>query len=319
LSSRATKQLSILAGVVVLLVILGGCSSLQSNTTNTLEKQIELQQAQQDLLAEPVAVETKTAEEYEAVGDRYVLQGDINRAYMFYVKGLGLEPDKAALLHKQAALLIKKNKNAEAEQVYKKLLAQNAKDPLAIEGLGKAYFGKGKSGEAEQAFLAALELRPELWQAHEYLGLISSQKKDYQWAITHFKTALTYKPGSASTTNNLAVTYYLTGDFNNAAMLLRELTAVTNDPKIHNNLGLCYFRLGDYQGALESFKKGSGSEAVAYNNLGQEYLFIEKYNEAREAFEKAIVLNPKFYPAAQKNLELSRKLSALALTPTTGK
>jgi superkiller protein 3 len=280
---------------------------------NTLERQLELQQMEQELLAEPAAPESRTAEELESQGDRHLLQGDINKAYFCYFKGLTIEPDRVSLLHKQGALLIKKNKNPEAEKVYQRLLSLDNKDAQAHEGLGKTYFGLGKSGEAEKSFLTALELKPELWQAHEYLGLISSQRQDYQQAISRFNAALVLKPGRTSITNNLAVTYYINGDFSEAAQLLRVLAAKTKDPKVYNNLALCSFRLGNYQEALESFKMGSGSEAAAYNNIGREYLSVKKYDQAIESFERAIALHPKFYPSAQKNLDLAKRQAANVL------
>jgi Flp pilus assembly protein TadD len=290
-------------------VFLSSCSYLQNSTGSNLERQIELQHIQQDLLSEPIAEENRTAAEFEEIGDRYILQGDINRAYLYYVKGLGVEPDKASLLHKQGTLLLKKNKYAQAEPVYRRLLSLDGKDALAHEGLGKTCFGQGKYLEAEQAFLAALAIRPDLWQAHEFLGLIESQRQDYPQAINHFKTALTKKPGRLSISNNLAVTYYLNGNFDDAARVLRELPATTNR-KVYNNLALAYFQQGYYQNALASFKKGTGNEAVAYNNMGYEYLSVKKYSEAIEALQKAIDLHPKFYPSAQKNLnQAQRELS----------
>ena len=291
---------------IFILLFLSGCSYFQNDTSSNLDKQIELQQIQHELASEPVAVDKKTAMEFEQIGDRYIQNGDTNRAYLNYMKGLGTEPNNISLLHKQGSLLIKKNKFIEAAQVYDRLLSLAEKDPQALSGRSKAYFGQGKIAEAELGFLAALEINKNDWQAHEYLGLISSQKQEYDKALTHFKTALTYKPNDISISNNLAVTYYLNGNFKEAAHLLSALAPTTNDRKIYNNLALTYFQLGHYQNALEAFKKGSSNEAAAYNNIGQEYLYSKKYNEAIESFEKAISLHPKFYPSAQKNLEQAK-------------
>jgi len=243
-------------------VFLSSCSYLQNNNDNNLERQIELQQMQQDLLLEPDVEENRTAADFEELGDRYIIQDDINRAYLYYVKGLDVEPDKPSLLQKQGVLLLKKSKFTESEQVFKRLLVLDVKNALAHEGLGKTYFGQGNFMEAEQSFLAALAIRPELWQAHNFLGLIeSSQRQDYPKAINHFKTALTQQPGSVSLNNNLAVTYYLNGNFDDAVRVLRELPA-TRNRKIYNNLALAYFQLGFYQESMASFKKGTENEAM---------------------------------------------------------
>jgi tetratricopeptide (TPR) repeat protein len=317
LMSGQLQRLPALLLLITVVFFLGGCSALQSqnNGNSNLDKQIALQQMEQELLSEPKEVEKRSAADFEQLGDRYILKGDINRAYLYYVKGLGVAPDKVSLLHKQGSLLIKKNKYSAAEPIYKRLLALNGNDAVAHEGLGKIYFAQGKSVEAEPAFLAALGTNPALWQAHEFLGLIESQRQDFPKAIKHFKAALAEKPGRLSISNNLAVTYYLNGDFDDAVRILRELPASTNR-KIYNNLALTYFQLGHYEKAMAAFRKGTEYEAVAYNNMGSEYLSVQKYHEAIEAFKEAIDRHPKFYLSAQKNLNRAQDELSKALVKT---
>jgi len=298
----------LLFSIICTPIFISSCSSsVQNSTTDTLEKQIELQHIRHELWTEPAPMEHKTAAEFEDLGDQYLRKGDINRAYLHYVRGLGVESDRVSLLHKQGMLLIKKNKFIEAEKVYEKLLTLTNKDPRILTGRSIVFFGQGKFEEAEQGFLAALVIKADEWQAHQYLGLIYSQKQEYDKAITYFKEALAFKPNNVSITNNLAVTHYLNGDFNEAVRLLNGLATTTKNPKIYNNLALAYFQLGYYEKALDSFKKGSGNEAAAYNNIGQEYLSVRRYSEAIEAFDKAMALNPKFYTSAQKNLDQARR------------
>jgi tetratricopeptide (TPR) repeat protein len=64
-------------------------------------------------------------------------------------------------------------------------------------------------------------------------------------------------------------------------------------------------KIGNYQEALEAFRKGGG-EAEAYNNLGCIYLKQKKYKEAIRCFEKAIQLKPTFYTKASENLRKAR-------------
>ena len=291
--------------ILTALVLFSSCSSF-NDTGYDIEKQIERQQAQYELISEPVPEVGRTVVEYEELGDRYLLRGDINRAYIYYIKGLGVEPDNVSLRHKQGALLLKKKKFAAAEAVYNMLLTKNAQDYLALEGRGKTYFGQGKFPEAERDFLAALESSAEQPQSHEFLGLLYSKRQEYDKAIEQFKIALASQPLNVSVSNNLAVTYYLSGDFNESLRLLKGLQKISPKQKVHNNLALVYFRLGFYKEAMESFKRGSENNAVAYNNMGYEFLSSKKYREAIKAFEQAIALYPKFYPTAQRNLDLAK-------------
>lgn len=313
-SQNATgdNQLFRLSVVLTVLFFLNGCASLQEKTSVDLKRQIERQQVEQEIIAKPVLQEERTIAEFEELGDRYLSRGDMNRAYIYYTKGLGLDPDNVSMIHKQGTLLLKKNKFVEAEAVYEKLLVINNSDSLALEGRGKAYFGQGKIAKAEQDFVLTLEKMPERWQSHEFLALILSQRHEYDQAIDRFKTALKYQPRKVSINNNLAVSYHLNGNSEEAVRLLQGLVKTSGDRKIYNNLAVAYFQLGAYEEAIDAFKRGSEHEAVAYNNMGYAYLIHEKYRESIQAFEKAIRLHPKYYPSAQKNLNIAKhKLSEI--------
>jgi Flp pilus assembly protein TadD len=303
-----------IAALLSALFFLTSCAALQGNKDGgaNLERQIELQQAQHELTTEPAVKEQRTAAEFEEQGNRYLMTGDISRAYMYFTKGLAVEPENVSLLYKQGNLLLQKNKFFEAEIVFAKLLTLNSNDALSFEGRGKAYYGLGKLKEAEQDFLAALAKNPELWQSSEFLGLVHGKRQEYDQAINRLQTALSFQPQNASIKNNLAVTYYLNGNFKEAAFLLKGTAKTSNDKKVYNNLALACFQLGLYDEAMEAFRRGADNEAVAYNNIGYQFLSQKKYQEAIQAFEKAIELYPKFYPSAHKNLEIARHEMAKA-------
>jgi tetratricopeptide (TPR) repeat protein len=286
------------------LLLLTSCSS-KDQTAASLERQIKFQQVQQELTSEPAAIEKRTAAELAEQGDRYLSSGDINRAYIYYSKGLEIEPDNISLIHKQGALLLKKKKLVEAAAVYEKLLLINNKDSVALEGRGKVYYSQNKLTEAEQDFLAALAINPDHWQSHQFLGLIYSRRQEFDNAINRFNTALAHQPDNASLNNNLAVTYYLNGNFQEAVKLLQRLVKSSKNHKVYNNFALASFQLGLYDQAMDAFKRGSDNEAAAYNNMGYEFLTKKKYKKAIQAFEKAIALHPKFYPSAQNNLVIA--------------
>lgn len=295
--------------LALLATLLSGCSSVQTDKTSgvNLEKQIERQQEAYRLKEEPEKQEKLSREEYERLGDRRLGGNDINRAYFYYVKALEQAPDNVPLLHKQGSLLLKKKKFVDAEKVYRKILSLAAKDGLAYEGLGRALMGQNKTMEAEKAFKDGLALNNELWQSHHFLGLAYSGQEQYDKAVAEFKLALQYKPQESSVLNNLAVTYCLLGQYDQAEPILKRLAATTKDKKTYNNLALASVRLGKYDEALAAFKNGAKNESSAYYNMGVEYLALEKYPEAIEAFEKAIALNPQYYPAAVNNLERAKK------------
>ncbi|WP_028585051.1 tetratricopeptide repeat protein [Desulfogranum mediterraneum] len=303
--------------MIITCLLLSNCSIFQGDSSYDLERQINLQNAQREITSESQPEAKKTAEEYEARGDLYLIQNDFNRAYVQYVKGLGQSPDNRSLLHKQANLLLKKDRRIEAKNIYNKLLEQDKGDSLALQGLGRILFSQGAFKKAEEAFNQAIELNPDLGRSFEFIGLIHCSREEYQIAITFFQKALSLLPTDYTVTNNLAVTYYILKDYSKSVSLLKTIPEKLKGKKVYNNLALSYFKLGDHDTALVYFKRGSESDSIAYNNIGYEFLCTNNYIPAISAFELAIKLHPKYYPEAQTNLKVAK--NALTKIGTTDK
>lgn len=299
--------------VVIGCLLLSGCSSLQQTAKYDLEKQIERQQ-QYQLAEEPAPAEKMTASEYENKGDGYLRLGDKNRALLYYLKALALEPENPKLLAKEAGLLLQREKYGEAEKLYRKLLAAHGADAAGNEGLGRALLGQNRVDEAEPFFRQAVDLDSGMWRSCNGLALIYGQRGDYRQALSWMKKALAQRPQDIALINNLAVTYYLMEDYSQAETILRAAAGHSTNSQLHNNLALVYIRLGRFNEALEAFKKGAPSEAIAYDNMGRYYLAQRLYKEAIAAFETAIARNPKFYPSANERLEQAKQGMQLALS-----
>lgn len=301
------RVLLTLLPAVMALLLTSGCSALQDQRAAIdLERQVARQQAAREMVHDVSVTEKRSAEDYEELGDRYVLRRDINRAYLYYLRGLEIEPERPSLLEKQAGLLLAKHKFFEAEIIYRKLLTIDSGNPAAWEGLGKALFGQKKYDAAEQRFSKALEFNGQSWATYEYLGLIASHRQEFQSAQAWFEQALQLQPDNETLLNNLAVSYYLNGNYQGALALFSRLAKTSDERKVHNNLALTYFKVGDYGKAMASFKRGAKSEAEAYNNLGYQYLVSRQFLRAIEAFERAIDLNPRYYIEAEKNLAIAK-------------
>lgn len=75
-----------------------------------------------------------------------------------------------------------------------------------------------------------------------------------------------------------------------------------SSPQNHNNLGDLYGRRGDFEKAVEEFKRAielKPGYADAYHNLGNTYQQMGKVDEAIENFEKAISFNPNLWQSYQ--------------------
>jgi tetratricopeptide (TPR) repeat protein len=66
-------------------------------------------------------------------------------------------------------------------------------------------------------------------------------------------------------------------------------------PSAHNNLGLSFFEYGEFDDALAHYKKAIELEptSVHYNNRGLAYFHFDKLEEAKADFEQAISIDKK--------------------------
>ena len=125
--------------------------------------------------------------------------------------------------------------------------------------------------------------------------------------------------------------YFLAGDNAGASQHFERITRLTNNPgKAFINLGAVYNRLGEYQAAVDSIRKGIQFEQKSvegYYNLGVAHRRLGQYALAVTAYKEALRLDPVFAEAHQNlgNVFLDQGLpeqaaahyrQALALKPT---
>lgn len=301
--------------ILIILPAFWGCASWNSilNPFRKSEYEIFIEQQRQKKEALAAAEEKAskkapdlTVKEYEAMGDNFLRQGDIERAYIQYYKALQVEPKRSDILYKTGSIFMKKGLPDEAIKDFQQILNDDPNNALAYEGMGKAFLQKGNMIEAENNFSKAIKLNDGLWQAHNFLGIIYDRQGHFEAAIGEYKSAIAIKPKESIVLNNLGMSYYLKKDYERAVNAFTEALKIEGtNRKVNNNLALALSKLSRYQDAFELFKKG-GNEATAYNNIGYIYMTEGKQEKAIEAFEKAVEINPRFYVRAHENMKEAR-------------
>jgi tetratricopeptide (TPR) repeat protein len=131
------------------------------------------------------------------------------------------------------------------------------------------------------------KLVQELSENHTgIMNLVEGQKKSIE---EEEKRRLTTE---ARMTNNAGVMAYHNGQYEKALELFRKTIEI--DPAMteaYNNLGLTYTEINEEEKATEAFKKAislSPELAAAYNNLGYVFYRIGSYREAIEMYNEAI-------------------------------
>jgi tetratricopeptide (TPR) repeat protein len=194
-------------------------------------------------------------------------------------------------------------------------------DVPTLISLGEARLDEGKPDEAEPHFTKALALQPKSVSAQYDLGRVALEKKDYTRAVSFLEKALALDPQATVIHYPLAMAYRGTGDQTKAAehLALRgTLRLKLDDPKMrvvdamlnsavgYEVSGADALDRGDWQGAIDSFRKGievAPKEASLHHKLGTALALQGNGPAAVAEFERAIALDAT-YPKAHYSLGL---------------
>jgi len=132
--------------------------------------------------------------------------------------------------------------------------------------IGVAMLGQGDVRAALRELLGAIELDPELAEAHNALGLIFHSMRRYDDALLHYNRAV-----------------FLAPKFSEA----------------HNNRGVLLLAMGRYDDAIPSFKLALsdilyGTPSLAEGNLGWAHYKNGDVDRGLRHLRNAVAMNPKF-------------------------
>ncbi len=221
------------------------------------------------------------------------------QAYDFYLRG-------RALTHHRI-----KNESLQAIEMFNKAIQLDPDFALAWSGLADAYAMRYNLWErtdenmemAHKASRRALELQPDLGEAHASVGYAYVQQNKYQEAMHELDLALKLNP-------QLALAYRYYGELyclisRHADAIPMYLKAIELDPDDYLScgwLGQTYARLGMATEAQEANLKGievaqkhlesNPNDARAYNLMGVWYARLDDYDRAVDSMMKAIELSP---------------------------
>ncbi|HEX4797539.1 MAG TPA: tetratricopeptide repeat protein [Humisphaera sp.] len=156
---------------------------------------------------------------------------------------------------------------AEAENLYRQILARQPDHPDALHMLGVAAHQAGRNIEAIELIGKALRLRPAAAHYHCNLGLALLGDNQPEQAAAEFNSALAITPAF---------------------------------PEAHNNLGSALKRLGRHDEAIAAFARATTlrlSFAEAHYNLGNALMDARRLDDAINSFRRAVAARPNYFDA----------------------
>lgn len=126
---------------------------------------------------------------------------------------------------------------------------------------------------------------------------IQLQQSGLPEIISAFERSLAIDPRDNGAHTNLGVCYYRLGNYKKSIRHSKEaLKTNPNDAGILTNLGDAYFSDNQYKNAVATYRKIIGKKttvAATFNRMGTAFFNLKKYPEAIKTFEKGLKKDPK--------------------------
>jgi tetratricopeptide (TPR) repeat protein len=198
---------------------------------------------------------------------------------------------RQALAHHQAGRV------AEAEKLYRQIIATDPNQAAALHLLGVIAHQANRSAEAVDLLGRSLRLQPAVPRAwYNYAEALRATKR-YEEALAAYRTGFAQDRPLAADISNFGIVLCEAGRMAEAiAQFRRAIAADDRFPEAWNNLANALQETGDYSGALEAYHRSIALRptlADSINNMGVCLEKLDRLDESEAASRRALALNPK--------------------------
>jgi len=138
-------------------------------------------------------------------------------------------PQKARPHNILGNVLNKQGRTEEAIEHYLHALQIKPDYEKTYNNLGRAFYNQGRFKEAIEHYLHALQIKPDYEKAHYNLGNVLNEQDRTEEAIEHYLHALRINPESEEAHNNLAISFVFKGYIKMAVSHFRKALHINPD------------------------------------------------------------------------------------------
>jgi Flp pilus assembly protein TadD len=170
-------------------------------------------------------------------------------------------------------------------------------DLRAKRTLGDMYRQAGRYSEAEAVFDELIAAHPDDWRLYFARGAVRMKLEHVDAAEADMQHAITLSPDQAEVLNYLGYSWVDRGaHLPEALTMIQHAAALSPDSAaIIDSLGWAYFRMGDYQNALDALEHAvalAPGVSTLNEHLGDVYWRLNRRIEARYQWRHALALSP---------------------------
>lgn len=231
----------------------------------------------------------------------YLKKNDVPAASAEINKAIAIEPDAVEPHAVLALLYFSQDKLSEAGKEYERAL-QNAsklepKNVSIYKSLGVLYLQQKDYKAAENTFTLVVGLAPQDHEAYFYLANALDEQKNRAGAIAQLKKVLELKPDYHQALNYLGYAYVEENrNLSEAERLIRKAVELdANNGAYIDSLGWLYFKQGKTAAAVKELERAAAilDDPVIFDHLGDAYYKMKDFEKALQGWAKSLELDPK--------------------------
>jgi formylglycine-generating enzyme required for sulfatase activity/regulator of sirC expression with transglutaminase-like and TPR domain len=192
---------------------------------------------------------------FSNVGMVYYQNQKPERAVFYLGLSTSINPQSIDAQNNLANIYSELKKPHKAIKHYNLALKADPNNTSTLFNLGLAFMESRESSKAINTFLQVIQIEPGFSSAHKMLANLYLHNKRLTSSLLHLKLLARIQPGNLQNHLNIASTY---GRMGQQALALETLINVQrqfqNAPEIHEGLAEAYYRMEDFQRAIEQYR-----------------------------------------------------------------
>ncbi len=239
-----------------------------------------------------VSLNSKNLNYYLELADTYSAQNRYFDARETFIKAEKIQPDNPIVIENLATLSFNTRKWDDVIRYSQKAQMLKVAKPVNYY-IGTAYYNQENYGEAIKYLTAAANDEPTKGEIQYTIGRSYVDMNNYKLAATHFEKAIALDSSKVNWIYEAGIVFHAIPDYKKSLQYIRLAgdRGYNKSNDYLENLGSAYMNVGQYEPAIEEYKKvlvRKPNDVTILYQVAQAYYRAKKYQQAIDYWDQVL-------------------------------